>query len=80
MVARGLLWLQAGSGCERFTLVLETNGILVRQLERKQAIILTIILQILTAKQTSARETPATIKGVSISMTTLICSCSHDCQ
>jgi len=41
-------------------LVLETNCI--RQLGRKQAqIILIIILQILTAEQTSARETHATI-------------------
>ena len=69
-------WLQTswgGSGCEKFTLVLETNCI--RQLERKQAqIIVAIILQILTTEQTSARETHATIKGMNISMTTLICS------
>ena len=45
--------------------MLETNC--TRQLERKQAqIILTIIV---TAEQTSARETLATIKGMSISMT-----------
>jgi len=43
------------SGCERFTLALETTC--TRQIERKQAqIIFTIILQILTAKQTSARQ------------------------
>ena len=47
------------------TLALETNG--TRQLERRQAqIILTIILQILTAEQTSAMETHAIIKGMSI--------------
>jgi len=59
-----------GGGCERFTLVLETTC--TRQIERKQAqIIFTITLQILTAKQTSARETYATIKDMSISITTL---------
>ena len=44
--------------------------------EKQAQIILTIILHILTAEQTSARETHATIKSMSISMTTLICSCS----
>jgi len=50
---------------ERFTVVLETNGI--RQLERKQGWnVSTIILQILAAKQTSEWESPATIKDMSI--------------
>ena len=56
-------------------MVLETNGI--RQLERKQTWIMsTVILQILTAKQTSECELPATIKDMSIPMSTLICSFS----
>jgi len=53
-------------------LLLETNCI--RQLEMKQAhIILSIVLQILTAEQGRARKTWATNKGMGIS---LICSCS----
>ena len=48
-------------------MVLETNCI--KQLEGKQAqIILIIILQILTAEQTFARETHAIITGKSIPM------------
>jgi len=53
-------------GCEKFTLVLETNG--TRQLERKQGqIILTIILQM--NKHLPARETHATM-GVTNHWTT----------
>jgi len=48
-------------------------------LEKWEALSLELFLPLtvkMIAEQTSARETHATIKGMSFSMTTLICSCS----
>ena len=71
-----LPWLQTswgGGGCERFTLVLHKTT------WEAEPDYLNHNPQILTAEQTSARETHATIKGMNISMTDMISRRSHGC-